>query len=51
MVIDEKQDNILQYNSGEAIGDYGCTYNKTSRFIYLSKTLCEGFQVRRKNWL
>ena len=49
MVTDEKEQG-LQYNAGEAIGDYCCTFNKTSRFIYKSRELCEGYQIRRKNW-
>jgi hypothetical protein len=42
MVTDEKAEG-LQYNAGEPIGDYGCTYNKSSRFVYMSRTQCEGF--------
>ena len=38
-------------NAGEIIGDFGCTMNKTSRFIYRCATLCDGFFVRKSRWM
>ena len=35
---------------GEAIGEFGCTFNHTSRFIYKSSSFCEGFFVRKRYW-
>jgi hypothetical protein len=32
------------------IGDYGVTFNKRAIFIYKTKTACEGYFVRKKNW-
>jgi hypothetical protein len=49
MVIDLYEEG-LQFNAGEVIGDYGCTMNKTSRFIYKTTTACEGFFVRKRFW-
>ena len=40
----------LQFNAGEVIGDYGCTMNKTSRFIYKTVTKCDGFFIRKCHW-
>ena len=40
----------LQLNAGEIIGDYNITYKKASRFIYRTRSHCEGYQIRRKNW-
>ena len=35
---------------GEPIGQYGCVYNKPSRFIYKSFTSVSGYFIRKKNW-
>ena len=35
---------------GEGIGEYGCTLNKTSRFIYKTAAFCDGFYIRKKKW-
>ena len=40
--------NVKSY--GEAIGDYGCTFNKNSRFIYLTQMRCEGYFIRKLYW-
>ncbi len=32
------------------IGAYGVTFNKRAIFIYKTKTACEGYFVRKKNW-
>ena len=39
-----------EYNAGEGIGEYGCTKNKTSRFIYKTSSFCKGFFVRKHGW-
>ena len=50
MVVDPDEER-LQFNAGEAIGDYGCTMDKTSRFIYKTTTVCEGFFIRKRFWV
>ena len=40
--------NVKSY--GEAIGEYGCTFNKNSRFIYQTTIRCEGYFIRKKQW-
>jgi hypothetical protein len=32
------------------IGAYGATFNKRALFIYRTKTQCEGFFIRKRNW-
>ena len=38
-------------NAGALIGAHGCCFNKNSRFIYKTKTFCEGFFIRKRNWI
>ena len=38
-------------NAGEIIGDYSCSLNKQCRFIYKTKSFCDGFFIRKRNWL
>ena len=38
-------------NHGAIIGDYGCSFNKPSRFIYKTCSHCEGFYIRKKHWV
>jgi hypothetical protein len=35
---------------GEPIGQYGCVFNKPSRFIYKTFNNVSGFMIRKKNW-
>ena len=57
--INEKRHYVLRYvnssrkmkQSGAVIGDYGCTFNKSSRFIYRCASFCDGFYIRKKNWI
>ena len=35
---------------GEPIGQYGCVYNKPSRFIYKSHSEVCGYFIRKRNW-
>ena len=53
--IDENQEQKgkleREGNAGEIIGDFGCTMNKTSRFIYRCATLCDGFFIRKSSWV
>ena len=37
-------------NAGEGIGEYGCTLDKTSRFIYKTSCRCSGFFIRKLSW-
>lgn len=36
--------------STNVIGAYGATFNKRALFIYKTKTQCEGFFIRKRNW-
>jgi hypothetical protein len=49
-VVDYSITDALQMNAGEIIGDYNVTYQKASRFIYKTRSVCEGYEIRRKNW-
>ena len=33
------------------IGAYSITFNKKSSFIFKTNSVCEGFFIRKKNWL
>ena len=35
---------------GMDIGQFGCTFNKSSRFNYKTATSCDGYFVRKNNW-
>lgn len=37
-------------NAGEAIGEYGCSLNKTSPFIIKAASFCDGFYIRKLYW-
>ena len=39
------------HNAGALIGAHGCSYNNNSRFIYKTASYCEGFFIRKKNWV
>ena len=44
---------VIRYKnslSANIIGAYGVTFNKRSKFIYRTVTVCEGFSVRKTNW-
>ena len=44
----------IQYdNEKEAheIGAYGTTFFERSSFLYKTKTKCEGYYIRKSNWL
>ena len=32
------------------IGDYNCTFNKSSRFLYRTASFCDGFFIRKRHW-
>ena len=56
--MNEKKIFVLRYtnsgynmkNVGAIIGDYGCSFNKSSRFIYKTVSYCDGFYIRKKHW-
>lgn len=35
---------------GMPIGQYGCTFNKQSRFIYQTACVCDGYFIRKTHW-
>jgi len=45
-----KKEMLKKASFGEPIGQYGCVYNKPSRFIYKSHTETTGYFIRKKNW-
>ena len=40
----------LRKKKSIVIADHGCTFNHKSNFIYKTKTLCEGYSIRKLNW-
>jgi len=40
----------LWKNKNMIIGDLGCTFNEDSEFLYKTKTICEGFYIRKLHW-
>lgn len=48
--INKKKKFVIRYSDSTAIGGYNCTFNKRAIFCYRTKTLCEGYSVRKKNW-
>ena len=43
-------ENYNRKSRGEPIGEYGCTFDHTSKFIYKAHSFCEGFFVRKRFW-
>jgi hypothetical protein len=33
------------------IGSYQCIFNSRSKFIYMCKTRCEGYSIRKHDWI
>ena len=49
--INAKQEWLPQIYSHNVIGAYGATFNKRAIFIYKTKTVCNGYFIRKSNWL
>lgn len=48
--INKKKKFVIRYSESTVIGGYNCTFNKRAIFIYRTKTLCEGYSVRKERW-
>lgn len=48
--INRKKMYCLRKEKSIVIADHGCTFNHKSNFIYKTRTLCEGFSIRKLNW-
>ena len=40
----------LRKKQSIVIADHGYTFNHKSNFIYKTKTVCEGYSIRKNNW-
>ena len=49
--INKKKKFVIRYSNATVIGGYNCTFNKRAIFCYRTKTLCEGYSVRKKKWM
>lgn len=41
----------IYYEGVNVIGAYGVTFNKRALYIYKTVTTCQGYFIRKKNWL
>jgi len=49
--INNKHEFLPEKQSANVIGAYGVTFSKRSLFIYKTSTQCEGYFIRKKEWL
>ena len=42
---------VLRYKNNNVIGAYGLTFNVRALFLYKTVSKCEGFSIRKSNWL
>ena len=49
--VNRKVKFVLRKQNSIVIADHGCTFNHKSCFIYKAKTVCEGFAIKKLNWL
>ena len=45
---------VLKFNSAihvEAIGAFGCMYNRKAAYLYKTDSSCEGYSIRKYNWI
>ena len=49
--INRKKVFCIRKNKLIVIGDHGCTFNHQSYSIFKTKTICQGFSIRKLNWL
>lgn len=41
----------FKQHAAKPIGDYEITFNQKSKFLYRTETICEGFFIRKSNWI
>jgi hypothetical protein len=49
--INNKYEYLPEKQFKNVIGAYGVTFSKRSLFIYKTFTMCEGYFIRKKEWL
>ena len=42
---------VLRYKNSNVIGAYGLTFNVRALFQYKTFTSCEGYSIRKENWI
>lgn len=42
---------VLRYKNSNVIGAYGVTFNVRALFLYQTFSICEGFSIRKQNWV
>ena len=42
---------VLRYKNSNVIGAYGVTFNVRALFVYKTFSACEGFSIRKQNWI
>ena len=41
----------LRFQNNNVIGAYGVTFHKRALFIYITRSECQGYFIRKNNWL
>ena len=49
--INKKKKFVIRYSTATVIGGFNCTFNRRAIFCYRTKTLCEGYSVRKNKWM
>lgn len=49
--INHKEFYVLKYKNCNVIGAYGVTFNVRALFLYKTFSVCEGYSIRKQNWI
>lgn len=49
--INNKYEYLLEKYRNNVIGAYGVTFNKRALFIYKTYTICQGYFIRKSQWM
>lgn len=49
--INHKKHYVLRLGKNIAVGAYNMSMGRRTKFIYLAKTYCSGYSIRRSNWI
>jgi hypothetical protein len=49
--VNKKKKFVIRYIDKTLIGAFNCTFNIRAIFCYLAKTDCEGFMIRKVDWM
>jgi CRP-like cAMP-binding protein len=41
---------ILRYDKKHVIGIFNCTFDARAMFVYMCRTICTGYFLRKKEW-